>query len=185
MAQQVLAERFQLRLHHEQKEMLTYELTAGKSGAQLKESTHTAAPSAEARGASRAFSINDSGFPVFPAGRGGLLGLNGHFRWAAFNVTIADILKMLVLQFGAPVVDATGLTANYDIDLYWVQESTGTRGITSEAQGGLVPTDEAHPGSGPTLLRAVQEQLGLKLTTKKNLVDFVVVDHAEKVPVQN
>jgi uncharacterized protein (TIGR03435 family) len=35
------------------------------------------------------------------------------------------------------------------------------------------------------LIQAVQEQLGLRLESKKGIVDFVVVDHAEKVPAGN
>jgi len=33
--------------------------------------------------------------------------------------------------------------------------------------------------------RALQEELGLKLEAKKMAVDLVVIDHAEKVPVEN
>jgi uncharacterized protein (TIGR03435 family) len=38
---------------------------------------------------------------------------------------------------------------------------------------------------GPNLLRAVQEQLGLKVESKKTLIDVLVVDHIEKVPTEN
>jgi uncharacterized protein (TIGR03435 family) len=39
--------------------------------------------------------------------------------------------------------------------------------------------------SGPTLIHAVQDQLGLKLNSKKGPGDIVVVDHVEKVPIEN
>jgi uncharacterized protein (TIGR03435 family) len=39
--------------------------------------------------------------------------------------------------------------------------------------------------SGPTLVRAVQDQLGLKLTSKKGFGDIVVVDHVERIPTEN
>jgi uncharacterized protein (TIGR03435 family) len=35
------------------------------------------------------------------------------------------------------------------------------------------------------MLRAVQEQLGLKLESKKGMVDILVVDHIEKIPTEN
>jgi uncharacterized protein (TIGR03435 family) len=38
---------------------------------------------------------------------------------------------------------------------------------------------------GPTLERALVEQLGLQLNAKKGPVDFLVVDHAERLPSGN
>jgi uncharacterized protein (TIGR03435 family) len=39
--------------------------------------------------------------------------------------------------------------------------------------------------SGPNLVTAVQEQLGLKLESKKGPLDLIVIDHMEKVPTEN
>jgi hypothetical protein len=69
-------------------------------------------------------------------------------------------------QLGKPVTDATGLKGRYDIGLYWVADST------------------AETDAGPTLLQALQDQLGLRLESKKGPVDFIVVDHAEKTPAE-
>jgi uncharacterized protein (TIGR03435 family) len=44
--------------------------------------------------------------------------------------------------------------------------------------------DDTGP-TGPTLIRAVQDQLGLKLNSKKGFGDIVVIDHVEKVPTEN
>jgi uncharacterized protein (TIGR03435 family) len=38
---------------------------------------------------------------------------------------------------------------------------------------------------GPTLMAAIQEQLGLKVESKKGAIDVLVIDHAEKLPVEN
>jgi uncharacterized protein (TIGR03435 family) len=46
-------------------------------------------------------------------------------------------------------------------------------------------TDDRSDDSGPTPFGAVQEQLGLKLTSTKALVDTLVVDHLEKTPTEN
>jgi len=44
---------------------------------------------------------------------------------------------------------------------------------------------EDEPGSGLSLSSAVQEQLGLKLEARKGPVDAIVIDKAEKTPVEN
>ena len=183
MQQRMLAERFKLVLHHEQKEMALYELTVGKSGVKLKESAPDAASQPEEPGVMPKFSMGKDGFPSFPPGRTGMIGLNGHFRWTAVNVFLPDIVKTISNQLGRPVVDATGLKGKYDVDLYWAQESMGRGGLATAAPEGALPAAEID--SGPTILSAVQNQLGLKLESKKGPVDMVVVDHAEKVPSEN
>lgn len=67
-------------------------------------------------------------------------------------------------MLGRTVVDKTGLTGIYDIDLTWTPDST-------EASTEL---------SGPSLFTAIQEQLGLKLEAGKGPVEVIVVDSAEK-----
>ena len=39
--------------------------------------------------------------------------------------------------------------------------------------------------SSPSLMTALQEQLGLKLDQRKGPVDLLVIDHLEKTPVEN
>jgi uncharacterized protein (TIGR03435 family) len=68
---------------------------------------------------------------------------------------------------GRIVVDKTGLSGNYDIELKW----------TPDDQQGT-------PDAGPTLFTALEEQLGLKLVPAKGPVDTFVVDHVEK-PSEN
>jgi uncharacterized protein (TIGR03435 family) len=184
MQQEFLAERFKLKIHHEQREMPTYELTVGKNGAKLKKPAADAASPPEDAGAIPKFSMRN-GFPAFPAGHGGLLGLNDRFRWTGFNLTMAEIVKTLAGQVGRPVVDATGLKGKFDIDIYWAKEPM-SRSVAANASDGVPPGPVADDiDNGPSIVRAVQDQLGLKLDSKKGLVDIVVVDHVEKVPAEN
>lgn len=60
----------------------------------------------------------------------------------------------------------------------WVPENslaagTGPNGIPTALE------------SGPTLQQALQDQLGLRLESKKGPVDVIVVEHAEKLPTEN
>ncbi len=67
-----------------------------------------------------------------------------------------------------PVLDMTGLKGFYNLTLDWIPEQAA-----------------ADNPSGPTLLNAIQEQLGLKVDTRKAPIEILVVDHAEKIPTAN
>jgi uncharacterized protein (TIGR03435 family) len=64
-------------------------------------------------------------------------------------------VKMLSGQLGAPVTDDTGLRDKYDYAMTWIPEAPGS-----------IPAENQDLG-GPSLINAVQEQLGLKLTGKE------------------
>jgi uncharacterized protein (TIGR03435 family) len=61
------------------------------------------------------------------------------------------------------------LKGKYDFTLHWIM-SDGP------------PSGEE---TGPSLFAALQQQLGLKLESKKAMVDILVVDHIEKTPTEN
>jgi uncharacterized protein (TIGR03435 family) len=186
MQQNLLVERFKLTLHHEQKEMAIYELTVGEKGPKMKESAPGGTPAQEDPWSVPQVSMGKDGYPAFPAGRGGIAGFNGRYRWTGVNVTMQEIVKTLSGQLGRPVIDATGLKKKYDFDLTWIIDMSGIQASLAARGGapeGGPPMAEAD--SGPTLQNAVQERLGLKLNSKKGLGDTVVVDHAEKVPIGN
>jgi uncharacterized protein (TIGR03435 family) len=48
-----------------------------------------------------------------------------------------------------------------------------------------LPDDPASDAGGPTLFKALQDQLGLKLEAAKAPQDVLVIDKAEKVPIEN
>jgi uncharacterized protein (TIGR03435 family) len=183
MLQNLLVERFQLTLHHEQKEMAIYELTVAEKGPKMKESVPDSAPTPEDPWAVPEYKMGKDGYPVFPAGQGGLAGGNGHYRWTGSNISMQEIVKTLSYHLGRPVVDGTGLEGKYDIDmtwtidLAWIMESAGLRD--------QIPEGADDGPRGPTLIHAVRDQLGLQLISKKGQGDIVVVDHVAKVPIEN
>ena len=65
-------------------------------------------------------------------------------------------------------MDRTGIDGLYDLDLNYSDEASD--------QG---------PSNYPGIATALQEQLGLKLESKKALFDMIIVDHAQKIPTEN
>ena len=65
---------------------------------------------------------------------------------------------------GRIVVDDTALRGSFDLDLEWTPDQ-----ISQQATG-----------TGASIFTAVQEQLGLKLESRRGPVDVVVIDHAEQ-----
>jgi uncharacterized protein (TIGR03435 family) len=184
MLQNLLVERLKLTLHHEHKEMAIYELTVGEKGPKMKESAPDGSLEPEDPWALPEYSMDKDGCPVFPAGRGGLAeGRNGCYRLVGFHLSMQEILKTLSFHLGRPVVDAPGLKGKYDIDMKWsidvawLMESAGLRDQIPEG------TDDGFHGQ--TLMRAFQDQLGLKLNSRKGIGDIAVVDHVEKTPSEN
>jgi uncharacterized protein (TIGR03435 family) len=67
------------------------------------------------------------------------------------------------------VIDQTGLKGPFEIKLDWALQSQA-------------PTDAP---TGISIFTAVQEQLGLRLESRKGPLDVLIIDHAEKVPADN
>lgn len=174
MQQKLLEERFGLTLQHERREMAVYELVIAKGGLKLKETAPNGGLETGPR-PSGPPELGKDGFPVFPPGHGGLIGFYGRWHWAGSTLTAGDIARTLSGRLGRAVIDATGLTGKYDIDMYWV----------SEGYIGLSPEEESlSPVFGPTLFHAVRS-LGLKLNSKKGFVDVVAIRHVLRSPTEN
>jgi uncharacterized protein (TIGR03435 family) len=69
------------------------------------------------------------------------------------------------------------LTGTYEIRLHY------NLGLQTAAPSEAPGAEAADPQ--PTILDAVQQQLGLKLIKKNAPVDILVIDHLEKLPTRN
>ena len=80
------------------------------------------------------------------------------------------------------IIDMTGLEGPFSVDLQWIPDS-----VRSRANQDTAPLVNGQPIdlNGPSLPTALQEQLGLRLESRKGPVDVLVVDYAEKVPADN
>ena len=80
---------------------------------------------------------------------------------------------------GGVVVDKTGLTGTYDLELSYAPDpAINGFGRDLPPQPGAPPP--AANSDAPSLFGALQEQLGLKLEATKGMIDVLVVDSAEK-----
>jgi uncharacterized protein (TIGR03435 family) len=92
-------------------------------------------------------------------------------------MTMAELTLTLSKWLDRTVLDRTGLTGAFDVELQFSWE--GLPGAP-----GRPPGVERPPNDNPSIFTAVQEQLGLKLESTRGPVDILVIDHAEK-PTEN
>lgn len=181
MIRNLLSDRFKLEFHWSKKEMAMYDLVVGKGGPKLKESVDK--PAAEGKddppapGRGKGAQTDADGYPNIPKDCNGCMTINaaGKARYQATKAAVQTLADTIGNQLGMPVKDQTGLTGKYDITLSW---SSGG-GIDRRADV------DASADPGLTMEAAVQQQLGLKLVSKRGLVDIIVVDKAERNPAQN
>ena len=183
MIRALLAERFKLVVHNEDKEMPIYALVLarsdGKLGPQLKVSeTDCAAMMAAARGRGRG-PMPPPGPPQ--AGAPMQCGIRiGPGNMAVGGSPMTQIATSLAMFAGRIVVDKTGLAGNYDFTLAWTPDQMPGAGQRPPGAPEPPPIDP----NGPSLFTAVQEQLGLKLDSQRGPVAIIVIDRAER-PTEN
>lgn len=148
--QTLLAQRFQLKIHRETRDVPIYALVVGKSGSKLIEG-ETA--------------VSERSTAGIRAGCGQITGT---------MASMANLAVYLERQLRRPVVDRTGLSGRYNFQLEWAPDS----GPCSTPVDG-VPGAPVNSSDGPSIFTAVQEKLGLKLESTKGPAEVIVVDHAE------
>jgi uncharacterized protein (TIGR03435 family) len=167
MVRDVLAERFNLRLHTETHERPIYALVLAKGGPKMQPVEVPA---------------NDHS-PYGPSGYTARDrdGTTGH------HVTMKVLaLYLNKLGLGRQVQDQTGLTGHYDFTLKFAplsasfgnadKATTPTDSATTPTDSATTPADSATP----FIFTALQEQLGLKLVPTNGSVETLVVDHIER-----
>jgi uncharacterized protein (TIGR03435 family) len=153
MMRNLLAERVQLKLHHEPREQSFLALVVAKNGPKLPPE-------------------KDAPIPSQIAGR--IL----HPRMPM--LMLATLLSRFERQL---ILDKTELSGRFSVDLQWIPDALRERAL----RGGEPPLVNGQPVdlNGPSIYTALQEQLGLRLESRKAPVDTLVIDHAEKTPADN
>ena len=89
---------------------------------------------------------------------------------------LSDIGRNLAPATGRLVIDRTGLTGRFDLDLEWTPDQMPPPAAPGAPPSVLPPP----PADGPSLFAAIQEQLGLKLEATRGPVEVLVIDSAER-----
>lgn len=152
----LLADRFQLKAHQEERELAIYALIGAKNGPRIQAATD---------------------------GGGSRPGLSTRRGEAGIEITgraasITSLVKALSNQLDRFVLNKTGLNGTYDFKLTFSPDPA-PRPPDSRERG-----DDASSRvdtSGPSIFTALQEQLGLKLQAERGPVPVLIIDDARKV----
>ena len=143
MMQTLLAERFKLAVHRETKILPVYALIISGGGSRLRLSDPKTDPP-RTRG-SVGCPTTDPACRLLPLG----------------SSPISALTPFLASSLGRPVIDRTGLTGTYYMDLAWAGENSPNSPL-------------------PSLPTALKEQFGLELKADTGPVEVLVIDHVEK-----
>jgi uncharacterized protein (TIGR03435 family) len=174
MLQSLLAERFNLAVHRETREMSVYALVMARSdhrlGPQLKPASvdcQAMMEAARARGGPLQPPQGPGGRPAcgMRVAPGQLMG--GGFPLSQLATTLSQFSQRIV-------VDRTGLEGNFDIDLKWTPDQMPQ--LAPVARPADLPPIYSN---GPDLFTAGQEQLWRKLESIKAPIDVLVIDKVE------
>jgi uncharacterized protein (TIGR03435 family) len=201
MLQSLLAERFKLAIHRENKEQPVYALVVGKNGQRLQP------PATDA----------DAPLPNMPGGRGlytpggeGSVDANGNFavtggalgpmrggrgadsgmKMDMLKISMSGLADLLTPHEDRPVVDATDLKGFYRFTFVMIPPASSGEGgrkgdLQRDGAGGRGgDTDAPRDIFGDALFQAL-EKAGLKLEKSKAPVATIIVDHLEKTPTEN
>ena len=174
MLQSLLAERFKLETRVEARELPIYALVRGRAdrklGPALRPSTADCGDPSALRNAPTV-----SERPMCGIRMGG-----GAGTIVAGGASMSQVANTLTIWVGRIVVDRTELAGAYDFTLTWTPDQLPQGFDKKVAAGGIAPADP----NGPSIFTAIQEQLGLKLDSRKGPVDVLIITRAER-PTEN
>ncbi|MGP8259104.1 MAG: TIGR03435 family protein [Acidobacteriaceae bacterium] len=152
MLQKLLADRFALKFHREQRELSVFAITVAKGGPKM-------TISAAGQGNEDEFSFRKLG------------------DLTAANITMDEFAtEMQGSVTDRPVVDRTGLKDRYDFKLWWTPDDSQFAQFRS---AGVQQRKTDKPSNQPALKDAIQQQIGLRIDAVKAMVDVIVIDHVE------
>ena len=162
MLQAMLADRFKLAIHRENKVIPIYELTVGRKSPKFKPSD-ASTPDDILKKHPDAVTLRSGTIVTIGPSPG---------QHKLYGVTMQDLGTFLSTLAGRPIHDKTGLTGKYD--------------ITYQMELPPPPQEDGSTTAPPPdffssqIFNIVQDQLGLKLNAAKGSVEMLMIDHVER-----
>jgi uncharacterized protein (TIGR03435 family) len=187
MFQALLEDRFQLKMHRENRDLPVYALVPGKGGPKIQESPRDAAQTDSNRAGVNVAASGQPGGVTVNYGNGSYFTFADN-RFEGRKLTAALMADVLARFTDRPVLNMTDLNGTYDFTLNFTPEDFRAMGIRAAIAAGVaIPPQvlqQVEGASGDSLFNAV-EKLGLKLDSRKAPVEVLVIDGAEKTPTDN
>jgi uncharacterized protein (TIGR03435 family) len=162
MLQNMLADRFGLKVHWESRVQPVYALAAAKGGPKVKRSDVSKAETGADGGPTGSLDIHPS---------------TGQFAFR--TTTMGELARFLSGQLGRPVLDVTELSGSFDFE--FDANPADLDGFRRTSAAGDAPVDDAQ---FPSIFTGLQS-LGLKLESRKAPINHLIIDSALKVPTSN
>lgn len=169
MLQTLLADRFHLAVHTESRQQDVYALRVAKADGTLGPNLHHAAADCATLLAAT-HTVDERRTAC------GTIGTSAP-PWHLLGIPSLAQFQIFRSELGRPVVDKTGLTGPFDLDLTWTPLWFADSNVDRSRFPAIDP-------DGPNIFTAVQEQLGLKLVAEKDEQPMVVIDRIEH-PTEN
>jgi uncharacterized protein (TIGR03435 family) len=188
MLQNLLTDRFQIKMHRDSKEFSVYGIVVGKGGLKLQESPLD--PETEGDGGKGGVNVSAEGGArgtTVKYGRGAYFTLaDNKFEARKLSMNyLADAIGRFVER---PVVDLTDLKGTYDLSLEFTPEEYRTLLIRMAMSAGVNLPPEVvrllEGASDETLFKGLQA-MGLKLESRRAPLEVLVIDSATKTPTEN
>jgi uncharacterized protein (TIGR03435 family) len=179
MLQSLLEDRFHLKTHRELKELPVFALVSNRSGLKLPAPTEDGCVESVA---DAALEWTGGRMPVpgeLPGAKsrcGSAIAVISRLvpaeaRLSGGKIAMSEFARVLSMVLGRRVIDNTGVVDLFDVQLDFVPDET-TPTMPSPPPG--------TPISGVTITTALQQQLGLRLESRRGPVEVIVVDEAER-----
>jgi len=166
MLQRLLADRFDLNVHRDKRELSVYALVLARRDGKLGPGIHSAAVDCQAIAAKPLDSVTaQSDY----AGCAPEMGLS---RMKIHGFQMPGLARALMRILDRPVVDKTNLTGAFDVELSWTPDPT--------MLPNGVPSAPNVTSGAPSIFTALEEQLGLRLVSDRAPVDVLVVDRINR-----
>ena len=161
MTRTLLAQRFNLVVHREQRQMPVYSLVVARADGRLGPGIQAATTNCAAA------TTKGAPAPQLPSGQLLCTTRMSPTTINAGGMTMARLAQQLSGVVGRVVTDETKLAGTYDLQLSFAPERA--------LPPGAPPADP----NLPSIFAALQEQLGLKLDATRGMVDVLVIDRID------